>query len=92
MLFDWLQTEPFESPNVELISISRILPAFSNFFISLYLHKPFQTKGKNEIKKAITNINAQLKNVTKAVDANAASIESLREVLKDTSEMVHNIK
>lgn len=46
----------------------------------------------NEIKKAITNINAQLKNVTKAVDANAASIESLREVLKDTSEMVHNIK
>ena len=39
---------------MELISISRILPAFPNFFISLYLHKPFQTKGKNEIKKAIT--------------------------------------
>lgn len=46
----------------------------------------------NDIKKAITNINTQLKNVTKAVDANAASIDSLRDLLKETSELVHNMK
>ncbi len=46
----------------------------------------------NEIKKAITNINAQLKSVTKAVEVNSESIESLREVLKETSALVHEMK
>ena len=55
MLFDWLQTELFESPNKKLISLSKILPAFPNFFTNLCLHKPFRQKVKmSEIKKVIT--------------------------------------
>ncbi len=45
-----------------------------------------------EIKKAINNINQQLASVNEAAEKNSAAVEELRNLLKETSELVHSMK
>lgn len=42
-----LQIELFENPNMELISIFKILPSFPNVFTNLCLHQPLPIKDEN---------------------------------------------
>ncbi len=46
----------------------------------------------NEIKSAITNINKQLSSVNAAAEKNTEAIEELRNILKETSELVASLK